>query len=137
MGYIVEILVKIVMIGAIPLLLFMLFEPVTVVGHSMNPNIHHGDILLISKVFYRYTLNDIYIYKSPKSGHEVVKRLFEILPPDPIISQYRRLYFLGDNAEYSLDSRDYGFIEEKNVVGKVIFHVRSNNDNKNRRKKND
>lgn len=30
------------------------------------------------------------------------------------------VFVVGDNAEYSIDSRDYGFVAVKNITGKVI-----------------
>ena len=99
----------------------------------MYPTYKDGDVLIISKKFYQLTLNQIYVYKSPKSNMDVLKRLVSMRT----LTNKKYLYFLGDNAEVSIDSRNYGYVEETNVVGKVIFHVRSKNYTKNRRKNND
>lgn len=128
-----KVLVATIVFGVFSYTLYLFIEPVKVIGDSMYPTYKDGDVLFISKKFYRLTLNQIYVYKSPKSNRDVLKRLVSMRT----LINKKYLYFLGDNAEVSIDSRNYGYVEETNVVGKVIFHVRSKNYTKNRRKNND
>jgi len=43
----------------------------------------------------------------------------------PVVLQENEVFVLGDNREYSLDSRDFGPIRVEEVVGKVISVLRN------------
>jgi signal peptidase I len=97
-----------------------LFEVVVVSGDSMLPTLMNSQLLVIKKFKLKFSIGSIYIYKSP-DGSEVVKRLVRIRKrtwgsKNPLI-----LHFEGDNKHYSKDSRHYGFVTEKDVIGKVIY----------------
>ena len=96
-------------------------------GHSMVPVIEPGNILLVCKTYYGLRLpgtsNYTFQWKSPKEGDIVVfytphgdiavKRCGEILQGDLFMA-------LGDNSSHSFDSRSYGPVSSKNIIGKVL-----------------
>jgi len=86
----------------------------------MLPRLKDGELY----IGYRYTftpkvtVGKIYIFKPPYFKTErryVIKRA--------ALCNNRKVYFLGDNPEESYDSRDYGLIEAKNIVGKLLVKV--------------
>ena len=96
-------------------------------GHSMFPIIKPGTILPVCKTYYGLrlpgSLNYIIEWKKPKEGDVVVfytpygdiavKRCGEILPGELFLA-------LGDNSPQSFDSRSYGPVPYKNIIGKVL-----------------
>jgi len=85
-------------------------------GDSMYPTLVEGDVLRASRIpiiFRKFKVGSIYIFKSPKEDKLVIKRLTHI--------EENKLYFLGDNPCVSYDSRDYGLIEKKDVIAKVLY----------------
>jgi signal peptidase I len=117
-------------IGALITALFMklfLFDFMIAEGHSMEPSIKPGKILLVCKLVYglrvpgsgSYLLRwasphegDIVVFYTP-FGEIAVKRCGETLP-----SSF--FYALGDNSPQSYDSRSYGPVPMDNIVGKVL-----------------
>ena len=96
-------------------------------GHSMFPIIKPGTVLPVCKTYYGIrlpgSLNYIIQWKTPEEGDVVVfytpygdiavKRCGKILPGE--------LFFaLGDNGPQSFDSRSYGPVPYKNIIGKVL-----------------
>ena len=94
----------------------LLLYRVTVLGHSMEPTISNGSNVLVSSVPYLFTqpkLGDIVLFTSNLHGKKFLKRITSI---------ENNTYFLrGDNTNDSLDSRKFGSVEKKDILGKVIF----------------
>ena len=92
----------------------MLLSRFTIVGHSMEPALLAGDSVLVSSVpflFVKPKMGDIIAFK--KEGKIFIKR---------IIKKDEKKYFVkGDNKKDSLDSRRFGWVERKEIVGKVIY----------------
>jgi len=96
-------------------------------GHSMFPIIKPGTILLVCKTYYGLklpgSLSYILQWKTPREGDVVVfytpygdiavKRCGEVLPGE-------MFFALGDNDSQSFDSRSYGPVPNKNIIGKVL-----------------
>jgi len=96
-------------------------------GHSMFPIIKPGKILPVCKTYYGLrlpgSLNYIIQWKTPKKGDVLVfytphgdiavKRCGEVLPGELFLA-------LGDNSSQSFDSRSYGPVPNKNIIGKVL-----------------
>jgi signal peptidase I len=104
-----------------------LFDIMIAEGHSMMPTIKSGSVLLVGKLSYgfrlpwsdRYLLwwslpqqGDVVIFYTPQ-GAIAVKRC-------AWITKNRTFIALGDNSLESYDSRSYGPIPIKNIIGKVI-----------------
>ena len=96
------------------------FPLAEVVGSSMKPTLLDVDVILCCR-FYKPTLGNIYVYDSP-SGLRVVKRLFAV-------NDKKECFFIGDNREYSTDSREYGYVSQKAIVAEVIFHKKRGKNN--------
>lgn len=93
----------------------------------MAPAIKPGSLLLVCKVYYGIRLpgsgNYVRRWRTPKSGDVVVfytplgeiavKRCGELLPEGDF-------YALGDNESQSYDSRNYGPVPYRNIIGKVL-----------------
>lgn len=79
----------------------------------MSPKINEGREVLVSSI--------PFLFLNPKSGDIVafkkgdkvfIKRIKKI--------EEDKYYLIGDNEKDSLDSRNFGSIDKKNIIGKVI-----------------
>lgn len=112
----------IITLSAIPVLLVFYvlinFRPVKIIGTSMNPTLKDKSIR-IAKVYSRHRdspkIGKIYIYFNPNE-EMVIKRLkyYDVKTGD--------CYFLGDNPMYSIDSRHYGFVNERNIIARLLWY---------------
>jgi len=85
----------------------------TIHGHSMEPTILSGQIVLVSNIpflFFRPKINEIISFKH--DGKVFIKRIVKV---------NKENYFVkGDNEKDSFDSRKVGWIKRQNIIGKVI-----------------
>lgn len=84
----------------------------------MEPALRDGNTVLASSIPYFFSkpmIGDIVVYRS-KDKTMFLKRIKEI--------KNNRYMLLGDNTSDSLDSRKLGWIERKDIVGKVIFKIK-------------
>lgn len=99
------------------LILIYLFPPVTVCGNSMLPTYYNGELLLSTRLFRRDRIEEggVYVFKSPThEGRLLIKRVKRVR------YDLNGIYFLGDNTDDSHDSRDFGYVDPKNIVAKII-----------------
>lgn len=75
----------------------------------MEPTFSEGDRVLVS-VWGRLKEDDVVVVHHNDQKH--LKRITSI--------EEDGFHVEGDNKERSTDSRDYGFVEKKDIVGKVI-----------------
>lgn len=123
-----------------------MIESYRVVGSSMEPTYKDGDLLIISKIKSKsYGRNDVVIlYKNDRA---YIKRIVG-LPNERLsyinnsllingnlengmykdsIEDFETIikpdsYFvLGDNRNFSSDSRDFGEVKKEEIIGKVVF----------------
>jgi len=80
----------------------------------MLPALRPGQIVLARKRPARISLGDILIIRH--DGLEKIKRVQRVSPG--------RVFVVGDNAAYSTDSREFGWLENRAIVGKVCWPVR-------------
>ncbi len=123
-----------------------------VIGPSMNPTLHEGDVLLLDKLSYRFfkpSRNDIVVIE--EDSKNMIKRIIG-LPGETISYKDNILYIdgesykettidvetadfgpvtlgsdeyfvMGDNRINSMDSRDFGPVEKKHIVGRVAIRI--------------
>ena len=106
---------------------FFLFEFMIAQGHSMEPAIKNGAVLVINRLRYGLRLpwrqNYLVRWAKPKEGEVVVfytpsgelavKRCSEPVDGGVFFAE-------GDNRTDSYDSRSYGPVPVDNIVGKVL-----------------
>lgn len=97
-------------------LLIYAFPLIQVCGESMLPTYRDGDIVLGCRLF-TLTRKSVYVYRPPVGEKYVIKRLTQVS------STTNKLFFEGDNPDYSYDSRMYGYISRDKVVAKCIFTI--------------
>jgi nickel-type superoxide dismutase maturation protease len=82
---------------------------------SMEPTLKPGDYVIVNRLAYLFgkpSKNDVIVLKHPQQKEKfLVKRIAEIRD-----SEY---FVLGDNTEFSKDSRHFGPIKRNMIVGKV------------------
>ena len=85
-------------------------------GHSMEPTIKNDQTVFVSKIpylFFKPKVGDVVGFR--QSDKVFIKRIFQI---------NEEKYFLkGDNEDDSWDSRRFGWIARKDIVGKVIIKI--------------
>lgn len=86
---------------------------------SMEPVFKSGDFILVNKLAYSFTSprkGDVIILKHPKEKDRfLIKRI-------SLITNSDEYFVVGDNKNFSQDSRHFGSIKKYSIVGKVLFH---------------
>lgn len=77
----------------------------------MLPNLKPGKDVLVWSWFYNPRVGDIVAIKY--QGKDMVKRIQTIVD--------RHIFVIGDNEKESTDSRSFGWIDKKEIIGKVIW----------------
>lgn len=95
--------------------LFYIFPIIEVCGDSMNPTFNSGDIILGCRLF-SIKRKAVYVFRPPTGEKYVIKRLTQV-------SSANKLFFEGDNPNYSFDSRMYGYVNRDKVVARYIFTI--------------
>ncbi|MEX2244020.1 MAG: signal peptidase I [Fimbriimonadaceae bacterium] len=114
------------------------FKTIEVQGDSMEPTLHPGQRLLISKAYWlvgEIQRGDIVVIQNPYEDEVIIKRVYRVggesvdfqnVPSNWDLTQgdyfvpKGSIYVLGDNIEVSQDSRAYGPFENTDVIGKVV-----------------
>lgn len=87
------------------------FSRFTVSGKSMYPTLKPGQDVLVLCWFFKLKVGDLVVFI--KDGKEMVKRVQKC--------NDRCIFVIGDNVKMSIDSRDFGWIDKKDLIGKVIY----------------
>ena len=82
-----------------------------IVGKSMLPSFQEGGLLVAFTWFTGLKPRDVVIIRH--EGREKVKRVHKV--------RGGKLFVLGDNSEFSTDSRDFGWLPLEVVTAKVIW----------------
>lgn len=90
------------------------YRLIKIVGNSMYPTYRDGQFKIATTVF-TPQIGDVLVYTSPE-GEIVIKRLTQFYPALGLC------FFEGDNPNRSMtrDSRDYGWVDVKNIIAKLI-----------------
>ena len=78
----------------------------------MLPTLKPGQDILVWCWFLNLKVGDIVVVN--KTGREIVKRITKI--------NDRHILIMGDNQKASTDSRSFGWIKKKEIIGKVIWY---------------
>lgn len=82
----------------------------TVSGYSMLPILKPGQDVLVWCWFIKPKVGAIVAVKV--NGKDMVKRIQKV--------EGRRIFVTGDNKKMSTDSRSFGWIDKKDISGKLI-----------------
>ncbi len=95
-----------------------IFKKFVISGDSMVPVLKSGDTVIASPLPYllrKPTVGDIVICKDPRTDRILIKRIFAF---------NNSLYSIrGDNQDKSTDSRKFGMIHRKDILGKVLLKL--------------
>jgi nickel-type superoxide dismutase maturation protease len=85
-------------------------------GDSMLPTLKHGEEVIV-KSCETFQIGDIVFAKHPyKKSVKMIKRIEKI-------STSGKLFLVGDNPSESTDSRSFGEISAKEIIGKVVCRL--------------
>ena len=91
---------------------------IKVTGDSLLPTYKEGDFVLIAKIpFFTSGLKqgDIIVFR-----HEIYGKMIKKV--DRVNGERNELFVVGTH-DNSLDSRQLGAVKQKDVIGKVIWHI--------------
>lgn len=79
---------------------------------SMEPTIKEGSMVLVGRYYFirKPKVGEIVIVKI--NGKYIIKRIDKI--------GRNKIFIIGDNKKESIDSRNFGWVEVNNVIGKVL-----------------
>jgi len=113
-------------IAAALILRLVFFDFIVAQGHSMEPAIQDGKVLVISRLRYgiRFSWQQEYLvnWAQPKVGEVVVfyTPAGELAVKRCVSVEGKNFHAEGDNALASYDSRAYGPVPVGNIIGKVL-----------------
>lgn len=87
-------------------------------GNSLAPEFQEGDFVLLVKIPFllrRFQPGQVVVFEHPVHGR-LIKRVAHV-------GGDGRLEVHGSDP-YSIDSRSFGFIDPKWVIGRVLWHIR-------------
>lgn len=105
-----------------PILFLRLFPVslVTVVGSSMYPTYKANQrLIVVGAVFAKFHTKDVIVFFEPIRKRILVKRITKM--------QQNKFFVEGDNPSKSTDSNQFGWIDKKNILAKVIYPKTSYN----------
>lgn len=77
--------------------------------------IHRDEVLTFPYFFSQPKIGDVIIFRQVVPPFVLCKRIVKIVNS--------KMWVEGDNKEKSIDSRNFGFIDRKNIIGKIIFKL--------------
>ena len=90
-----------------------------ITGASMFPTLKPSQNILVNKLIFLFSkpkIGDIIALKDPRTGKILIKRI--------TASQNSKYYVIGDNKSASTDSRVFGWIGKKDIIGKVVYKLK-------------
>ena len=135
--------------GVFILLRFVVFDIYRIRGQSMAPSLADGTIVLVMRSTFSPALSPGMLVMARTKKDSLVKRVLALGPalvewtergirvdgrpvvsytnaqtvplPGNTIVKKNMVFLIGDNPEESIDSRTFGAIDEKNILGQVIL----------------
>ena len=102
-------------------ILHYFFPLVEVCGCSMLPTYLNGEVILSRRIYKVDNIKpgDIMVFKQPYDKERLlIKRVSEVFRDKD--GKVQSIFFLGDNAPDSYDSRNFGYVLVEDLVSKVI-----------------
>lgn len=87
-------------------------------GTSMTPLLRPNDRILASPLPYLFKkpkIKDIIVCIDPRNGKILIKRLIKIVN--------NKYFVAGENQKASTDSKNFGFLGRKDIIGKVVLII--------------
>lgn len=81
----------------------------------MLPTFKSGDVVLVNRLSY--------LLSKPKVGDFVVLKRQKYIIKRIAAIRKEQVFVIGDNKKESIDSRSFGWIHKKEIVGKVILKI--------------
>ena len=84
----------------------------------MLPSFNEGDYLLVCNIAYLLSkprARDVVIAKHPGKQQLILKRITNI--------KDKKYFLAGDNKRESSDSKNFGIVNRKSLVGKVFLRI--------------
>ncbi|MBN2325868.1 MAG: nickel-type superoxide dismutase maturation protease [Candidatus Omnitrophica bacterium] len=92
-------------------------QRIRVAGYSMTPSLHPGQEVLVNAKAYRRSkpqAGDLVTARHPYQRDVIlIKRIHRVLDDE-------RFILTGDNPDESTDSRSFGSIHKKDILGRVV-----------------
>jgi len=83
----------------------------------MYPNYkNEPKVLLVKKLFINLNISDVVVAKDPRDERLILKRINNITKDS--------FFLVGDNEKESTDSRELGWINKKNIIGKIVMKIK-------------
>lgn len=132
--------VVLLMLLFIAVFFYFNFTTVVVTGNSMEPTFKSGRRLLSSRAYWLIGTikpGDIVVIRGEKAGDYMIKRVYRLgnqvvdwanIPEDHSIVKGEyvvpagHVYVIGDNRDYSEDSRRYGPVPLTRILGKIVSY---------------
>lgn len=87
---------------------------------SMEPNFKSGDYVIVNKLAYvlgNPAKGDVVILKHPREKNKfLIKRI-------SLVTNSDEYYVVGDNKNFSQDSRHFGSVRKDLIIGKVLIRI--------------
>ena len=104
------------------------FSTVKVSGSSMSPTFMPGDWLIIKEIrssAHPLKLLSVYLINDPeRPGIKLLKRIKEVEVDEVVGKRAQYKYWLEGDHPSSTDSRKWGWLNQDQVIGKVLLRYR-------------
>lgn len=104
-------------------------QPFIVQGSSMVPNFQNGDYLIIDEITYQFRKperGEVIVFRYPKNPSQFFIKRVVGLPGEQVTGltlAEDEYYVLGDNSPSSSDSRMWGPVKFKLIIGRAIVRL--------------
>ena len=104
---------------------------VTVRGASMRPTYADGERVLVWRATYRVRPGQVVVFGDTPPGRSLLIKRIAAVPGDAVPFAFTtavsaghvppgHFLVIGDNPPASVDSRDFGFLNRRRLVGRVV-----------------